>query len=453
MKRFLGSLSRRSSECLTVSTAPRKFTNLYLNIGSSDSVGHPEDSPEAIVLKELTAFCESNANVNSNGSSRDAQGTEFVHLPKIVEAAESSPNAAKEAALRIRKYLSDSAGTPNHTQYNAVMLMRILVDNPGHTFTRNFDAKFVTTIKELLRTGRDWHVQSYLRQYLDTLEQQRAWDEDLKLLLQMWGRRRRKPHTIDRFPMNSIVPPQLPPRAYPHQQQPYSQARAPANTLPGPVELAARIEEARNSAKLLTQFVQSTPPTELEDNDLIKEFVDRCRTGSRIIQGYIHSTNPAPDEDTLLTLIETNDEISVAVSQQQRAMLKARKLRASSSPTSSNLNTPSPTSQAAASGATSFFPPSAAPAGTSTQSPESPAPVAAQLPSTTMTGGRPLGSHPVSGSTTTGRYEYNSEDFQVRNPFADDYATNDSDQERNRLQGNSQPQTDRVRFQPTEQER
>jgi hypothetical protein len=253
--------------------------------------------------------------------------------------------------------------------------------------------------------------------------------------------------------MNSIIPPQVPPRAYPHQQQPYSQARAPANTLPGPVELAARIEEARNSAKLLTQFVQSTPPAELEDNDLIKEFVDRCRTGSRIIQGYIHSTNPAPDEDTLLTLIETNDEISVAVSQQQRAMLKARKLRASSSPTSSNLNSPSPTPQAAASGATTFFPPPAAPAGTSTQSAESPAPVAAQLPSTAMTGGRPLGSHPVSGSTTTGRYEYNSEDFQVRNPFADDYATNDSDPERNRQQGNSQPQTDRVRFQPTEQER
>ncbi|CAG8167607.1 unnamed protein product [Penicillium nalgiovense] len=435
MKRFLGSLSRRSS--------------------SSDSVEHPEDSPEAIILKELTAFCESNANVNSNGSSRDAQGTEFVHLPQIVETAESSPNAAKEAALRIRKYLSDPAGTPNHTQYNAVMLMRILVDNPGHTFTRNFDAKFVTTIKELLRTGRDWHVQSYLRQYLETLEQQRAWDEDLKLLLQMWGKEKTKAShgLIDRFPMNSIIPPQVPPRSHPHQQQPYSQSRSPANTLPGPVELAARIEEARNSAKLLTQFVQSTPPAELEDNDLIKEFVDRCRTGSRIVQGYIHSTNPAPDEDTLLTLIETNDEISVAVSQQQRAMLRARKIRGSSSPTSSNLNSPSPTSQAVASGATSFFPPSTAPAGASTQSHESPAPVAAQLPSTAMTGGRPLGSHPVSGSATTGRYEYNSEDFQVRNPFADDYATNDSDQERNRLQGNSQPQTDRVRFQATEQER
>lgn len=94
--------------------------------------------------------------------------------------------------MRIRKYLSDPAGNTNQTQYNAIMLMRILVDNPGHTFTRNFDAKFVTTVKELLRTGRDWHVQSSLRQYLDTLEQQRGWDEDLKLLLQMWAKEKTK---------------------------------------------------------------------------------------------------------------------------------------------------------------------------------------------------------------------------------------------------------------------
>ncbi|OGE55131.1 hypothetical protein PENARI_c005G09737 [Penicillium arizonense] len=169
MKRFLGSLSRRSS--------------------SSDSVDHRDDSPEAIIAKELTAFCE------SNSSSQDAnhQGNEFVHLPQIVETAESSPNAAKEAALRIRKYLADPAGTPNHVQYNALMITRILVDNPGHTFTRNFDTKFVATIKELLRAGRDWHVQSYLRQYLDTLEQQRGWDEDLKLLLQMWAKEKTKP--------------------------------------------------------------------------------------------------------------------------------------------------------------------------------------------------------------------------------------------------------------------
>ena len=119
-------------------------------------------------------------------------GTEFVHLPLIVETAESSPAAAREAAVRIRKYLSTPSRTPNHVQYNAIMLIRILVDNPGHTFTRNFDAKFVATIKDLLRDGRDWHVQHYLRQYLNTLEANRAWDQDLQPLLQMWAKEKSK---------------------------------------------------------------------------------------------------------------------------------------------------------------------------------------------------------------------------------------------------------------------
>ena len=72
------------------------------------------------------------------------------------------------------------------------MLMRILVDNPGHSFTRNFDAKYVATLKDLLRYGRDWHVQHYLRQYLNTLESTKADDQDLQLLLQMWAKEKTK---------------------------------------------------------------------------------------------------------------------------------------------------------------------------------------------------------------------------------------------------------------------
>lgn len=72
------------------------------------------------------------------------------------------------------------------------MLMRILADNPGHSFTRNFDAKFVATFKDLLRYGRDWHVQHYLRQYLNTLEATKASDQDLQLLLQMWAKEKTK---------------------------------------------------------------------------------------------------------------------------------------------------------------------------------------------------------------------------------------------------------------------
>lgn len=103
--------------------------------------------------------------------------------------------------------------------------------------------------------------------------------------------------------------------------------------LPPPHELAQRIEEARTSSKLLLQVVQSTPPNEVLTNELIKEFVERCQSASRSIQGYINSEDPPPDENTLLTLIETNDGISTALSRYQRAMLQARRLTtASSSP-------------------------------------------------------------------------------------------------------------------------
>lgn len=44
------------------------------------------------------------------------------------------------------------------------------------------------------------------------------------------------------------------------------------------------------------------------------------------MQTYIHSDAPAPDEDTLLTLIETNDQLATAMSRHQRALLQARRL-------------------------------------------------------------------------------------------------------------------------------
>lgn len=96
-------------------------------------------------------------------------------------------------------------------------------------------------------------------------------------------------------------------------------------SLPPLDELSARIAEAKTTAKLLSQTVQSTPSAEIFNNELVKEFADRASSASRSIQGYIHSTNPAPDEDTLLTLIETNDQLTFAMSKHQRALLQARR--------------------------------------------------------------------------------------------------------------------------------
>ncbi|KAL9586561.1 MAG: hypothetical protein Q9212_000813 [Teloschistes hypoglaucus] len=284
-------------------------------------------------------------------------GEEVLHLPVIVEAAESSPAAAEEAATRIRKFLARDNYQRAYVQYNAIMLMRILTDNPGKTFTKNLDGKFTAAVKELLRDGRDMSVQQILRETLDNFESSKADDETLAPLRNMWKREKTKwsdkGTQVRVTAMNPGIRPREPSNGetwqfYWQQQQQQQQARY-ANAvpphinsdqnyfarnhrprgLPPPHELAQRIEEARTSSNLLLQVLQSTPPNEVLSNELIKEFVERCQSASRSIQGYINSENPPPDENTLLTLIETNDRLSMAMSRYQRAMLQARRMTGS----------------------------------------------------------------------------------------------------------------------------
>jgi hypothetical protein len=72
------------------------------------------------------------------------------------------------------------------------MLSRILVDNPGKTFTRNLDSKYVIVVKELLREGKDLSVQQILREMLDSFEAEKSKDENLTPLLEMWKKEKQK---------------------------------------------------------------------------------------------------------------------------------------------------------------------------------------------------------------------------------------------------------------------
>lgn len=72
------------------------------------------------------------------------------------------------------------------------MLVRILADNPGKSFTKNLDQKFVSTVKELLRHGTDLSVQQILRETLDSFEANKADDETLAPLRDMWKKERAK---------------------------------------------------------------------------------------------------------------------------------------------------------------------------------------------------------------------------------------------------------------------
>ncbi|KIW55029.1 hypothetical protein, variant [Exophiala xenobiotica] len=310
MKKFLGNIKKKSN-------SPERS-------GSSQIVLPQGDSPEAVVVREVSAFCESGA----PGS--ETAGEEYLHLPAIVDAAESSPTAAKEAAATLRRYLSKENYTRGFAQYNAVMLARILTDNPGHVFTQNFDTKFVHTVKELLRDGKDTSVQQILRETLDYFEFEKAPGNDtLGPLMEMWKKEKGKRNTIR--PSNYRVPPPPPSGQYQYQQHGSGRRR---ETLPPPEELVSRIEEAKTTARLLVQTVQSTPQSELLANDLVSEFADRAKNAQRSIQNFMNCQNPAPDPDTMLTLIETNDQLNIAMSKHQRTVLQARK--------SNGLATPSP---------------------------------------------------------------------------------------------------------------
>lgn len=120
------------------------------------------------------------------------QGDEVTFLPPIVESAESSPVAAAECARLIRKYLKKDYWANPSYQYNALMLTRILSDNPGPTFTRNLDDKFVDTLKELLKNGRDLPVRQMLMEVLDVFEYQKGWDDGLAGCIEMWRKEKEK---------------------------------------------------------------------------------------------------------------------------------------------------------------------------------------------------------------------------------------------------------------------
>lgn len=86
--------------------------------------------------------------------------------------------------------------------------MRILSDNPGPTFTRNLDGKFLVVVKDLLQKGRDLSVRQMLMETLDSYEHQKGWDEGLGPIIELWKKEKEaaykaygvRPGTTDAWP-------------------------------------------------------------------------------------------------------------------------------------------------------------------------------------------------------------------------------------------------------------
>ena len=237
--------------------------------------------------------------------------------------------------------------------------------------------------------------------------------------------------------------------------------------LPPPQELAGRIEEANNSAKLLLQMIQSTSLAEIQQNELLKEFAQRCQAASRSMQNYINATSPAPDEDTMLTLIETNDKLAVSLSKYQRAVLNARKAHplpqsqpGSQAPSQEN-NPPAgnepqtnpipknrfvprlsmpriplrkkqpeqfeqPSDQSTQHTPPVPGPPIGSKAGavnTSSGDISPSAPAAPTVVPESVSNGATTRTTATAATGPSTSFQYNSDDFQIENPFADKYST------------------------------
>lgn len=212
------------------------------------------------------------------------------------------------------------------TQYNAIVVFRILAENPGQSFTRNINATFVDTITALLRSGKDASVQQILRETLLNLEMERSQDPGVQQLLRVWRLNKNQ----SAIPLNYPITPTISQSQYQKSQQPASAK------FPPPEELSLRIEEARNTAKILTQLVQTTPQSDVLSSDLMIEFTQRCQTAQRSMQSFINCA--PPDDDTLQNLIEVNEQLNLSIGKCQRAVLNARRLTT----TNNGSNTSSP---------------------------------------------------------------------------------------------------------------
>ncbi|KAI5783612.1 hypothetical protein EDC01DRAFT_663752 [Geopyxis carbonaria] len=273
---------------------------------SSDATAPIDDTPEANIVRAIRNFCDA-----GNPGSADA-GEEVLYLPTIVDMAESSPGAAAAAATSLRKNLALANNAKPYIQHKSIMLMRILADNPGPTFTRNLaEPKFAGAVKDLLRQGRDPNVLQILSETLAyfTTDAAKAADPNLQILRDVWSK------FLAKSGGSATTQPWL--------QTDINQQPAPRPTLPPPHELVGRISEATTSAKLLDQLLSTTPPAEIPTHELIREFADRCKLAQRSVQSYIASDRPPPDVDTLTTLIETNDVLLMALARHRKAVKDA----------------------------------------------------------------------------------------------------------------------------------
>ncbi|KAK9241417.1 hypothetical protein V1525DRAFT_393092 [Lipomyces kononenkoae] len=271
--------------------------------------GSSKGDPHVQVVSAIAAFCDEKSQFklgkNIFSSSTGAPRTDNVaQLPVIVECAQATQLAAKEAVKAVRKRLDPKHASSTVSQYNAIMVLRILVDADSPTILNQIgdDDKLAPVVTDVLKRSRDPSVRELLATTLEHFVFEKPNATELKELNNVYAK------YVARGSGSS--------RRSPSRHEELSQQN-----------LEDIAEEAKSSASLLRQVVSTTAPVEISGSPLVMEFYERCVQLSSKIQSLLSRDSVPPlDESMIMTLISANDTLGTALDAHKAALDRAASL-------------------------------------------------------------------------------------------------------------------------------
>ncbi|KAK7206265.1 hypothetical protein BZA70DRAFT_128939 [Myxozyma melibiosi] len=289
---------------------------------SSGSAKVSASDPRAQVTLAIAGFCDKKRsgtsfksifhNTSASASAAPSSAGEdddVTLLPVIVECAQSSPQAAAEAVRSVRKRIDPKHSSNPIVQYNAILVLRILGSSNSTTILDQIglDGKLATAVSNLLAQGNDPSVRAVLIETLEYFQREQRLEENLvplKLVFEQYMRKNGGKTTAASTAENHHQPRSL-----------------------SPEKVADVIEEAKSSAGLLQQVVQTTAPAEISASPLVLEFYERCVRLSSKIESYLsRDVIPPLEESMTVKLIDANESLSSAIEMHKSALDRAANL-------------------------------------------------------------------------------------------------------------------------------
>ncbi|KAK9464778.1 hypothetical protein V1512DRAFT_255068 [Lipomyces arxii] len=258
-----------------------------------------KEDPEVQVVNAINSFCaRGKAKKGLFGTSGEVKIDEthddVTQLPVIVECAQATANAAREAVRATRKQLDPKRGGSSASQCRAVMVLRILVDAGSDNVLAQVeeDEKLVSVVRSVMRQTGDLSLRQMM---IDAL----AHFADKKELKRLKGVNDEYKSRIGGEKMKEV----------------------------NIEKIEGLIEEAKSSAGLLQQVLSTTPPAQMAGSPLVMEFYDRCTKLKTKIQSYLSREYDSPlQASIIMNLISASDTIDTAMDQHKLLMDRAAAL-------------------------------------------------------------------------------------------------------------------------------